>query len=83
MAPLSEVTTLPADLGEIINEKKTGQVGAVEGIGESEGSEAAGSVLSDHGKSRPKLRRCKAMAAIILKTDTAKQASTRKSSTSS
>lgn len=52
MASVSEVTTLPAELGEIINEKKTGKVGAVEGIGESEGSEAAGSVLSGNGKSR-------------------------------
>lgn len=50
MATVSEVTTLPAELGEIINEKKVEKVGTDEEIGKSEGSIAVASVLSDNGK---------------------------------
>lgn len=58
MAPLPEVTTLPAETGDSINEKKIGSLG---GTGPSEGSEAAASVLSDQGKLQPKVRLCNAL----------------------
>lgn len=52
MATVSEVTTLPAELGEILNEKKVEKFGTNEETGKSEGSVAAASVLSGNGKSR-------------------------------
>lgn len=52
MAAVSEVTTLPAELVEIINEKKEEKVGTDEETGKSEGSVAVASVLSENGKWR-------------------------------
>lgn len=58
MATVSEVATLPAELGEILNEKKAQNFGTNEEIGKSEGSVAAASVLSGSGKSRLNLGSC-------------------------
>lgn len=57
MATVSEVTTLPAEMGDIlsggghVDEKKTEKIGTDEENGKSEGSVVAASVLEGNGKS--------------------------------
>lgn len=69
MATVSEVTTLPAELGDIISEKKVEKTVTDEETGKSDGSVAVASVLSQNGTSRISIWQCQSMPSTIRKTN--------------